>query len=81
MAKILVIDDEPEMRDMIRMGLIEHQVVLAANGSEGLIKAVREMPDLILLDVKMPGMDGFETCRRLRADRELSRIPVIFTTA
>lgn len=81
MAKILVIDDEPEMRDMIRMGLIEHQVILAADGAEGLLKAAREMPELILLDVKMPGMDGFEVCRRLRSDRELMVIPVIFTTS
>lgn len=81
MAKILVIDDEPEMREMIRMGLIEHRVVLAADGAEGLLRAAQHKPDLILLDVKMPVMDGFETCRRLRTDRELASIPVIFTTS
>jgi DNA-binding response OmpR family regulator len=80
-AKILVIDDEPEMREMIRMGLIEHRVILAADGAEGLLRAAQHKPDLILLDVKMPVMDGFETCRRLRTDRALAMIPIIFTTS
>jgi DNA-binding response OmpR family regulator len=79
-AKILVIDDEEEMRHMIRVGLVEHEVIQASNGVEGLLKATREKPDLIILDVKMPGIDGFEVCRRLRADPEMSNIPVIFTT-
>lgn len=81
MAKILVVDDEPQMRDMIRMGLMEHEVILAASGVDALLAAARHTPDLIVLDVKMPGMDGFETCRRLRADPELSGIPVIFATS
>ncbi|MFQ5578633.1 MAG: response regulator transcription factor [Anaerolineae bacterium] len=81
MAKILVVDDEPQMRDMIRMGLMEHEVILAGSGVDALLAAARHTPDLIVLDVKMPGMDGFETCRRLRADPELSGIPVIFATS
>ncbi len=81
MAKILVVDDEPEMRDMLRMGLIEHTVLLASNGAEGLLAAARHKPDLIVLDVKMPGMDGFETCRQLRADPDLMNVPVIFATS
>jgi DNA-binding response OmpR family regulator len=80
-AKILVVDDEPEMRDMLRMGLIEHKVFLASNGIEALLQAARYKPDLILLDIKMPGMDGFEACRRLRADSTLASIPVIFATS
>lgn len=82
MAKILVVDDEPEMREMLRMGLIEHSVAVAANGAEALAKAHRFHPDLILLDVVMPGgMDGFETCRRIRVDPKLMHIPVIFSTS
>lgn len=81
MAKILVVDDEPEMREMLRMGLIDHTVVVASDGIDALLKAARDEPDLIVLDVKMPGMDGFETCRRLRADPNLAQIPVIFATS
>ncbi len=81
MAKILVVDDEPEMREMLRMGLIDHTVVVASDGVDALLKAARNTPDLIVLDVKMPGMDGFETCRRLRADPSLAHIPVIFATS
>ncbi len=81
MAKILVVDDEPEMREMLRMGLIDHDIIVAADGIEALLKAASHKPDLIVLDVKMPGMDGFETCRRLRANPKLSQIPVIFATS
>ncbi len=81
MAKILVVDDEPEMREMLRMGLIEHEVVVAADGIDALLKAARHTPELIVLDVVMPGMDGFETCRRLRANPQLANIPVIFATS
>jgi DNA-binding response OmpR family regulator len=65
---------------MIRVGLAEHEVVAAANGSDGLMLAARHKPDLIILDVKMPGMDGFEVCRRLRQDADLNETPVIFAT-
>ena len=81
MAKILVIDDEEEMRHMIRIGLTGHDVLQANSGMEGLLQASREKPDLIILDVKMPGIDGFEVCRRLRQDPDLADIPVIFTTS
>ncbi len=81
MAKILVVDDEPEMREMLRMGLIDHEVVVATDGVDALRKAARHNPELIVLDVVMPGMDGFETCRRLRANPKLAHIPVIFATS
>lgn len=80
MAKILIIEDEDEMRNMLRVSLVEHEVHLAANGIDGLLAATRQKPDLILLDVNMPGIDGFEVCRRLREDHELADTPVIFTT-
>jgi DNA-binding response OmpR family regulator len=66
---------------MIRVGLFEYEVAAAANGSDGLLLAARHKPDLIILDVKMPGMDGFEVCRRLRQDPALTKIPVIFATS
>jgi DNA-binding response OmpR family regulator len=79
-AKILIIDDEAEIRNVVRLGLTQHQVLQAENGLQGLLTAVREKPDLILLDVNMPGIDGFEVCRRLRADDDLANVPVVFTT-
>ncbi len=80
MAKILVIDDEAEIRHVIRVGLVDHEVLTASSGVEGLLMAARNEPDLIILDVKMPGIDGYEVCRRLRADPEMAEIPVIFAT-
>lgn len=77
---ILVVDDEPRMVEFITMNLeLEgFHVVGAANGHEALEKAARDMPDLVILDIMMPYMDGFETLERLR---ETSQVPVIFLTA
>ena len=76
-SRILVIDDEAAIRDSLRMTLEYegYEVVLAATGQEGLTLAEREAPDLVLLDVKMPGMDGIEVLERLRAMNET--LPVI----
>ena len=81
MARILTIDDEEEIRHLIKHGLSSHEVITAADGPEGLEKARNLMPDLILLDVTMPEMSGFEVCRRLRASPDLMWVPVIFLTA
>lgn len=77
---ILVIDDDKDLALMLKAQLERknHRVVIAANGREGLQKAYQARPDLIILDVMMPGMDGWEVCRRLR---ELSNVPVIMLTA
>ncbi len=77
---VLVVDDESRMVEFIAMNLeLEgFRVVRAANGSEALEKASRERPDLVLLDIMMPEMDGFETLAGLR---ETSSVPVIFLTA
>ena len=80
MAKILIIDDEAEVRTMVRLGLTEHEVLEAESGIDGLLSALRNRPELILLDVNMPGVDGYEVCRRLRADPDLATTPVIFST-
>jgi DNA-binding response OmpR family regulator len=81
MARILAIDDEKNIRDLIKRGLPEHEVITAADGPSGLEEAHNSAPDLILLDVTMPGMTGFEVCREIRTTPELMMIPVIFLTA
>jgi two-component system, OmpR family, KDP operon response regulator KdpE len=77
---ILVVDDEPRMINFMRMNLeLEGcRVITASNGKEALEKARAEMPDVVLLDIMMPGMDGFETLRRLR---QFSQTPVLILTA
>lgn len=80
---ILVVDDEQDLLDLIEYNLKKegYKVIKAENGLEG-IKAAREhRPNLVLLDIMMPKMDGIETCEQLRADPELKHIPIIFLTA
>lgn len=80
MTKVLVIDDDPVLNQMVaaNMKISGHDVVTATSGPAGLRLARETKPDLIILDVMMPGMDGFETCRQLR---EFSSAPVLFLTA
>ncbi len=82
-ARILVVDDvAPNVRLLeAKLGAEYFEVVTAMNGPDGLKCAVESQPDLILLDVMMPGMDGFEVCRRLKADGKTSHIPVVMVTA
>jgi two-component system KDP operon response regulator KdpE len=78
--KILIVDDEPGLRDLVRINL-EHEgfgVVQAENGVLGLEAVREEHPDLVILDVMMPEMDGWETCKKLR---EFSQVPVLMLTA
>lgn len=79
---ILIIDDNPTNLEVVGAFLSNHgfQVMVALNGELGLEQARNEQPDLILLDVRLPTIDGFETCRRLKADAQTTAIPVIFTT-
>lgn len=78
---ILAVDDAPENLDIVRNLLAAHYTVKAAvNGPMALKIAEKQPPDLILLDIQMPGMDGYEVCRRLKADPATSAIPVIFLT-
>ena len=80
MAKILVVDDSPTVLQMVSSALREHgyEVITAVNGEEGLRKAVDERPHLVLLDVMMPGLNGYEVIRKLR---QISPVPVIMVTA
>jgi DNA-binding response OmpR family regulator len=83
MAKILVAEDERDIRDLISFTLrfAGHEVVTANNGEEALERTLLEKPDLVLLDVRMPRMTGYETCRRLKADETVKDIPVVFLSA
>lgn len=79
---ILVVDDMPSNIEVLSQALgDEHEVLFATGGREALDIATAEMPDLILLDVIMPGMDGYEVCAKLKADPKTREIPVIFVTA
>ena len=81
-AKVLVADDERQIRDLLHEFLTSegYEVLLASNGEEATELAEREYPDLILLDVKMPGIDGIEVCKRLKAEPKTQFIPVIMIT-
>lgn len=81
--KILIVDDDPDSLAVARLRLKKdgHLLTFAADGEEGLKKASEEDPDLILLDVQMPGMSGFKVCEKLKSDSRLMNIPVIFVSA
>ncbi|MBA3053241.1 MAG: response regulator [Candidatus Omnitrophota bacterium] len=81
--KILVVDDEENIVDLINATLSAggYYVITASDGKDGLEKAVKERPDLILMDVRMPVMDGFTACKNIRANPVTAKIPVIFLTA
>ena len=84
-VKILVIDDDPDIHTLVKKILEpkSYDVVYAYNGDEGLRKVVEERPDLIILDVIMPGKHGFEVCRELKTDEKyhfFSNIPVLMLT-
>ena len=80
---ILIADDNPSNLDVLLKCLSRdnHRVLVAEDGASAIARARQAQPDLILLDVMMPGLDGFETCKRLRADPSTAHIPVIFMTA
>jgi len=81
--KVLVVDDELEIRDLLGRFLTEqgYEATLASNGEEAVELAEKENPKAILLDIKMPGIDGIETCKRLKAKEKTRFIPVIMATA
>ncbi|HHE73259.1 MAG TPA: response regulator [Chloroflexi bacterium] len=83
MSKILVAEDERDIRDLIAFTLqfAGFEVVLAANGADAVELASRERPDLILLDVRMPKMTGYQTCEVLKSMPEMSSIPIVFLSA
>lgn len=84
MPKILIADDEPSLRLLVRATLSANKsfdLIEASDGNETLSKAQSEMPDLLLLDVMMPGLSGFEVCERLKNDPNTKKIVIIMLTA
>src|SRR3972149_4284559 len=82
-AKILIVDDDLQSLKLIGLMLQRrgHTIAAAQSGMQALAKVRSEVPDLVILDVMMPGLDGFEVCRRLRSDPKTSRVPIILFTA
>jgi DNA-binding response OmpR family regulator len=83
MNKILIAEDERDIRDLICFTLqfAGYQVVAVSNGEEAIEKALSESPDLILMDVRMPRMTGYEACKRMKTEESIKNIPVIFLSA
>lgn len=82
-AKILLVDDEPDILEILEYNLRKegYEVATASNGEEGLASAAAFSPDLIILDIMMPIMDGVEVCRRLRANKDFDNTVITFLTA
>jgi len=83
MATILVVDDEPDVVEIVRFRLERdgHTILSAADGPTGLVTAFTRKPDLVILDVMMPGIDGFEVLSRMKNDARTAHTPVIMLTA
>jgi CheY-like chemotaxis protein len=83
MAKILIAEDERDIRDLVAFTLrfAGHEVFAATNGEEAIELAPQVKPDLVLMDVRMPRMTGYEACRVLKANPDLKDIPVVFLSA
>lgn len=83
MKKILIIEDEPEARSLLARRLSAHryEVLEAGDGAEGMLKAKEAKPDLIVLDLKLPGQDGIEIYGSMRKNPALVKVPVLFLTA
>ena len=82
-AKILIVDDEPDMVEMLRVMLenASYEVVSAYDGKEGIATAKQEKPDVVVLDLMMPEMNGFDACKEMKNDPDLKDIPVLVLTA
>jgi DNA-binding response OmpR family regulator len=83
MTKILIAEDERDIRDLITFTLrfAGYEVVAASNGEEAVTLALQEIPDLILLDVRMPRMTGYEACAKIKENKKTKDVPVMFLSA
>jgi Response regulators consisting of a CheY-like receiver domain and a winged-helix DNA-binding domain len=80
-GKILIVDDEINITELIAVNLEEDfNVICCYDGLEAVDIAIKELPDIILLDIMLPGIDGFEVCRKIRSNRDTSKIPIIMLT-
>ncbi|MGH7406911.1 MAG: HD-GYP domain-containing protein [Candidatus Methylomirabilales bacterium] len=82
-GRILVVDDNPQARELLRAGLMAegYTVMVAERGEEALARVAEEVPELILLDINMPGLNGYEVCSRLKGTEATRLIPIIFLTS
>ena len=83
MAFVLIVDDDEDVAKTIEMTMNQdgHQTAIAGDGYAALQRAHRQTPDLVILDIGMPGMDGIEVCRRLRGNPATAACPILFLTA
>ncbi|WP_367322609.1 response regulator transcription factor [Streptomyces sp. HUAS ZL42] len=83
MARVLIADDDADIRDLVAFKLTQsgHQVTAVEDGMAALRAVREELPDLALLDIRMPGMSGLDVCRELRSEPETATLPVIMITA
>jgi DNA-binding response OmpR family regulator len=83
MARILIAEDEPDIRELVAFTLrfAGHEVITTSNGEEALRQASQLIPDIIIMDVRMPKMTGYDACRAMKADIMLKDIPVVFLSA
>ena len=83
MAKILIAEDEQDIRELVKFTLsfAGHEIIATSNGEEAYQKALETLPDLILMDVRMPRMTGYEACEKLKANDTTKNIPVVFLSA
>mgnify|MGYP001466596553 FL=1 len=81
--KILVVDDEPDLLKVVtfRLRKLGYDIIEATDGQKAIALIQEHRPDLILLDLRLPIMDGWEVCRRVKADDQLKHIPIVFLTA
>ena len=82
-VNILIVDDEPDVVEILRYNLVKenYNVFKAYNGIEALDMAIDKLPDLIIMDIRMPGLTGIETCRKMRLIDSLKNTPILFLTA
>lgn len=83
MTRILIAEDERDIRELVAFTLRYSglEAITAENGEEALAIAIRELPDLILLDVRMPRLSGYEVCRKIKSNQATSQIPIVFLSA
>ena len=83
MTKVVIAEDEPDIRDLIKFTLqfAGYEVFAGGNGEEGYELAKREKPDIVMMDVRMPKMTGYEACKLIKAEPKTAHIPVVFLSA
>ena len=80
MAKILIADDNPDILELIQEALSMHELIIANNGEEAVAKALSEKPELIVMDVKMPVLNGLKACRQIKDNPKTLHIPILMLT-